>query len=180
MACSASSGQPKSDLDKQAKDAYPFTRGSGAQHPDHGGSETRVYRVSPEWNGTLSNLRDRPSPGMRASEINSIRIVELPESARALRRGPQEAGAGRRSQECREAAPHRVGEPVGHRAKDRAAPKPGTLPEHRHRLRPQERFLPPWRGLHRRSAGGGRQVAARSSAARSNAGPRAGSTGTSR
>jgi len=61
------------------KTAYPFTEARVRNIAITGGGEPGVYRTSPAWNGTLSNLRiDLPKEAN--VRINSIRFVELPDS----------------------------------------------------------------------------------------------------
>lgn len=67
------------DIEKQAKGAYTFSESRVRNVKIAGGNEMRVYRVSPSWNGTLSNLRF-DVPAGASVRVDSIRIVELPES----------------------------------------------------------------------------------------------------
>ena len=90
----------KADMEQQPQGAYPFTEGRVRNVPIDGGGETQDLPGLPGWNGTLANLRIDLPPGASV-RIDSIRIVELPESTQALRRGSEEAGAGCRSQERR-------------------------------------------------------------------------------
>ncbi|MDO8589525.1 MAG: glycoside hydrolase family 20 zincin-like fold domain-containing protein [Armatimonadota bacterium] len=70
------------DMEKQAKGAYPYTEERVRNAELKGGGEARVYRLSPAWNGVLANLRfDIPKDA--SVRINSIRIVEYPESSAA-------------------------------------------------------------------------------------------------
>ena len=69
----------QTDMEKQG--ARPFTEGRVCRAEITKGDEMRPYRFSPEWGGALTNLRVDPPPGASV-RIGSIRIVELPESAR--------------------------------------------------------------------------------------------------
>lgn len=71
----------KEDIDRQPKDSYAFTEARVRNAPVIGGDQPAVYRLSPSWEGTLSNLRiDIPRDA--SARIDSIRIVKLPESVK--------------------------------------------------------------------------------------------------
>ena len=67
-----------SDLAAQAKDAYPFSEARVRNVDVAAGSQPKVYRVTPDWDGSLARLRI-DVPAQAQVRIDSIRILPLPE-----------------------------------------------------------------------------------------------------
>ncbi|MHB8866950.1 MAG: hypothetical protein ACYC6N_31695, partial [Pirellulaceae bacterium] len=70
----------QADLDAQPKDAYAFSESRVRNVDVVAAHEPRIYRIAPDWQGTLAKLRiDLPEKA--AVRVNSIRLLRLPESA---------------------------------------------------------------------------------------------------
>jgi hypothetical protein len=71
----------REDLAALPKGSYPFSESRVRNADVAGGSESKVYWVTPDWNGTLARLRI-DVPAKAKVRIDSIRILRIPEAVK--------------------------------------------------------------------------------------------------